>query len=432
MELSTPSAWARWLVLFVVILVAGALTFASGKFWLAEHWDHSSNPQNWARAAKLEPGNGAYWYHLGRFRQLDFAQADLQQAIEYYRRALAIDPRSADYWMDLGSSYEMAGDLAAARQSFLRARSVYPISAEVAWRYGNFLSRQGELDEAFAEIRRAVAGDPRLVTLAVSRCWRTSRDIERILQQALPAESDVYLSAVDLLASEHEADAALVVWQRLMALRSSFALKRAFPLLDELTVQRRIEEARRVWQQALESAGLTGHGFPGESLVWDGGFEGEFSNGGFGWRQQDVAGADFDFDSETRHSGARALRVTFDGTANLDFYHLFQFVPVEPRTRYHFTTWLRPQGISTDSGIRFAIFDSPNAAALHLLTSDLVGTEDWVLLEADFTTGPETRLVEIALRRLPSRKFDNQIRGTVWVDDVSLNRVSQEAAPRSP
>jgi hypothetical protein len=29
-------------------------------------------------------------------------------------------------------------------------------------------------------------------------------------------------------------------------------------------------------------------------------------------------------------------------------------------------------------------------------------------------------LLIIALRRVPSWKFDNKLRGTVWVDDVSL------------
>jgi hypothetical protein len=40
--------------------------------------------------------------------------------------------------------------------------------------------------------------------------------------------------------------------------------------------------------------------------------------------------------------------------------------------------------------------------------------------EADFTTGPQTHLIHILLRRVPSVRFDNKISGTVWVDDVAL------------
>jgi hypothetical protein len=42
------------------------------------------------------------------------------------------------------------------------------------------------------------------------------------------------------------------------------------------------------------------------------------------------------------------------------------------------------------------------------------------LVESDFVTSPETRVVRITLRRVPSWKFDNKLGGTVWVDDVSL------------
>lgn len=149
--------------------------------------------------------------------------------------------------------------------------------------------------------------------------------------------------------------------------------------------------------------------------------------GGFGWRQHRIAGATFDFDTTTYQSGARSLQIRFDGTANRDFQHLVQYVPVRPRNRYRFTAFLRTEGISTDSGIRFRIFDPKRRAALDILTPGLVGSEPWVLQEAEIATGSETRLLAIALRRLPSRKFDNKLRGTAWLDDVSLTAVSTPA-----
>ena len=54
--------------------------------------------------------------------------------------------------------------------------------------------------------------------------------------------------------------------------------------------------------------------YAGNSLVYDGGFERDISGGGFGWRQSDVAGADFDFDTDEKHSGSRSARLIFDGT----------------------------------------------------------------------------------------------------------------------
>ncbi len=428
---SAYPAW-RWLFLIATMLIAVAVGVASAKNWLAERWADSAQPENWLRAANLEPGNADYWYRLGRYRQLDFEHMDPQLAISYYRRALAIDPRAAAFWMDLAGAYEMAEDPARAREAFETAKDVYPISGEVAWRYGNFLLRQGQLSEAFAEIRRAVTGDPKLATLAISRCWRSSRDIERILDQVLPRQPPVYLAAIDYLVAEHEADAALMVWKRLLDLQPSFELRRAFPLLDELIERERVADAKRVWQQALGVAGWTQPELLPGSLVWDGGFEGPIANGGFGWQEKEIAGAVFEFDTKTRHAGARSLRITFDGTANLDFDNLFQYVPVEPGRRYRFGAYLRIEELSTDSGIRISISDPRRLGDLSLLTPNLVGTQPWALDEADFTAGPRTRLIRVGLRRLPSSKLDNKLRGTVWVDEVSLVPISPGAARPSP
>ena len=431
MEIGSPSPTRRWLFLVATLLVALPLALLSTKTWLVESWARSSRPEDWLRAAQWEPRNADYWYRLGRYHQLDFEHMDLALAISYYRRALTINPRSADSWMDLAGAYEMAGDPAQAHAAFEKAKSVYPFSAEVAWRYGNFLLRLEQFPEAFAEIRRALTTDPKHAPLAISRCWYSTRDIGRILDEALPAATQVYLPALDFLVTEQQQDAALAVWNRLLALQPSFRLPTAFLFIDLLIQRDRVDDAKRVWQQALAVAGWTQPELVSGSLVWDGGFEGEIANGGFGWRQQEVAGAAFGFDTETRHAGARSFRVTFDGTANLDFLNLWQLVPVEPNRRYRFAAYVHTEEITTDSGVRLRIMDPRHQLDLNILTPNLVSTQPWALEEVDFTTGPQTRLIEIALRRLPSQKFDNKIRGTVWVDEVSVIPIPQEAARRS-
>ncbi len=432
MVTSLTSPYARWLFLLVVLLVAGTLAFAAGKLWLADHWSQSSDSKDWPRATRLEPGNADYWYRLGRFRHWDFQGADLPQAISHYQRAIQINPRSASYWMDLAAAYEMAGDSNQAQQAFQKALSAYPISAEVAWNYGNFLLRQEQFPEGFAQIHRALTVDPRLLYPAVLVAWQATGDVERILAEVVPPQSRSYFEALDCFLSLRELDPALAVWHRVVALKRSFPIQRAFPLLEQLIQQSRVPDAQHVWQQALSVAGWKTSGPANPSLVWDGGFESELLNGGFGWRELPITGADVDFDTGTDHSGARSLRVTFDGTANLDFQHLVQFVPVEPRSRYRFSAFLRTEGISTDSGIRFLIRNVYPPTEAFVLTPDLVGTQPWSLQEAEFTTGPETRLVLIAVRRVPSRKLDNKLQGTVWVDDVSLVPVREKSVRPSP
>ena len=432
MEIRLASPAGRWLFLISILLVAATLALLGARNGLAEHWAQSEQPEDWLRAAELEPGNADYWYRLGRYRQLDFEHADLPLAIFYYRRAVAIDPRSANNWMALADAYEMAGDVTPARQAFKSAKAAYPISSEVAWRYGNFLLRQNQLPEAFAEIRRAVATDSKLAGLALSRCLRATGDVQRVLIQVLPAQVDVYYEALGFLVNERDLDPALAVWGRLVKLRPPFEMHRALRLLDALIDAGRIDEAARVWRQALELAGWSTGASPGGSLVWDGGFERDALNGGFGWWQSPIAGASFEFDANVAHSGSRSLRITFDGSANLDFAHLRQLVPVKPGSRYHFSAYLRTDLISTNSGIYFWIYDPRHQGSLDVATSNLVGSHPWTLQELEFTTGPETRAVLIVLRRKPSEKFDNLIRGTVWVDDVSMVAIAPPGAQPSP
>ena len=429
METPILSPTRQWGLIGVTVLLAILLSYFSVRNAVAERRAGSSQSNAWLSAAELEPSNPDHWYRLGRFRQLDFEHSDVNLAIAYYQRAVALDPRAAYYWLDLAATYEMAGDAARARDAFEKAKAAYPISSEVAWRYGNFLLRQQQTSQAFAEIHRAVTVSPTLARLATSRAWRSNPDAQALLDQVLPPSVDVYLGALDTLVAEHEAVAALAVWDRLLALQPSFELRRAFPLIDELAAQGRTAEARRVWRQALAAAGWTVPPQPPGSLLFDGGFEIDFSDGGFGWRMRPLQGVEIEFDHVERHGGARSLQVSFDGSANLDFAHLYQRLPVEPRTRYRFGATLRTQGVSTDSGVRFLMYDPQHPTELNLMTRNVTGTQDWTLDEADFTTGPNTQMVEILLVRRPSQKLDNKIEGTVWLDDLTLTPLARRSAP---
>ena len=432
MKIPLQTARARWPFFLAIFLISGGFSFVAGKIWLAAHWGGSWDQSQLQRAASLEPSNADYWYRLGFLERWNFERGDPRRAVVFYRRATEANSYSDKSWMDLADAFEALGESDRAGEAFARAQSAHPISPEVAWRYGNFLLRRGDSPAAFAEIRRALATDPSLTVQAVAECSKTSGDLPRILTAIFPGRSDYYFMALGYFLSQHQTEAALVTWEQLLGLRQTFEMANAVPLIDRLINQERVEDAVRVWQQALRATSWPHDSAVGSSLVFNGGFEHPLLNGAFDWREDPVSGADFSFDSNVVHSGARSLQVSFDGNANLDFQNLRQFSPVEPSHRYHFAAFLRTEGISTDSGIRFAIYDAFHPEVVPMLTSDLVGTHSWSLVETDLLTGPDTHLLAISLRRLPSWKFDRNLRGTVWVDDVSLEPASGSArvAPR--
>jgi tetratricopeptide (TPR) repeat protein len=410
----------RRALMLVSVVVGAIISIQAARNFLADHELHSDRLDQMERGAALEPGNAAAWDRIGHRRQWDLANPDPVGALADYQRAVERNPLSAHYWTDLAGAYEDTGNLPLARDAFERAREVYPASAEVAWNYGNFLLRQGEYAEGFEQIQRAVSADSSLLPLAISRTWRSNRDVNLLLDKVIPANVDAYFQALDFFAANHQATPGLVVWQRLLALRKPFTLQRSFPFLEDLIHEDRAEDARRVWREALAAAGLPHEEPQGNSLVWNGDFGRDFTNGGLDWRWVGLPGVAIDFDAAPPAHGPRALRLEFGGGSNLELTEPSQFVPVEPSHNYHFHATVRTEGITTENGLRFILTDANHPNGTTLVTENLTGSHPWMNVEDNLTTRAETHFLLLRLYRYPSRLFENKLSGTVWVADISL------------
>src|SRR5437899_11625051 len=133
MEVSLSRPGVRWVFFGAVLAAAGALSYSGAKIALASHYAARETSEGLGRATQLEPINAQHWYFLGRYWQYNFDQPDLTLAVSNYQRALALDPRSANSWMDLADAHEELGEMMKAREAFQQAQEAYPISAEVAW-----------------------------------------------------------------------------------------------------------------------------------------------------------------------------------------------------------------------------------------------------------------------------------------------------------
>ena len=70
--------------------------------------------------------------------------------------------------------------------------------------------------------------------------------------------------------------------------------------------------------------------------------------------------------------------------------------------------------------MRFEIVDPKDPQHLDLLTPNETGTLPWTLEQIDFTTGAQTHLILVRLARKSSERLDNKLRGTAWIDDVTI------------
>lgn len=121
-------------------------------------------------------------------------------------------------------------------------------------------------------------------------------------------------------------------------------------------------------------------------------------------------------------TGTRSFRIHFTGKENVDYAHTLQQVFVTAGI-YRFTTFIRTQGITTDQGVAIHIFDFETPSRLNFKTDQFLGTTDWKRIEQTIRVPRETRLLAIQLVRQPTRKFDNLVSGTAWIDHVSLAKM---------
>jgi tetratricopeptide (TPR) repeat protein len=420
MVLRLSSAPARLTLVLVAFLLAAMLAYFSVRNALAAYDRGLQTRVGYERAARREPTNAENWFLVGRYWQYNLEESDAQRAINAYRTSLSLDPRAAVVWLDLATAYESQGDLPATREAYQQAKRVYPVSAEVCWRYGNFLLRQSELPAAFAEIRQAVSVDPKRAAEAFSRCWRVAPDIQAVLDHALPPSAPVYLDAIGELDADAAIDPALAVWDRLVSLHPQLPLEKVIPFTDSLIQAHRIDDALRVWDQAVALAGWAPTDPPG-SVVWDGGFETGVIGGGFAWTVAPRSpGVQVTIDSSEKHSGRHSLRLGFDGSRNVDFSDVCHVMQVQPGTVYRFSAWVLAQNLTTDQGIRLRLEWLENAHNASTETAEVHGTQPWTELHLGWTALAGIRQLRVCINRHPSGDFSSRIHGAAWIDDVAL------------
>jgi len=383
-----------------------------------------STPEGIQTAIRWDPRNPEYYDALATLMHFYADNPNPDNVIHLYENATRLSPFNAGYWADLGGAYEWAGRKNEALKAFERARELSPRSPEINWRLANFYVRAHRTEEGLRALHTVLLSNTIPQRQVFTLATNATSDRRKILDEMLPQRAPVLFDYLDYQIEIGRMDAADEVWARLLELNLAFDLPQAFPYLDGLIQHRETDRLVEAW------AALTIR-FPTEihaditrtNLITNGSFEFEPLNGGLDWRIAPTEGADASLDSLVTFDGVHSLRIEFDGTRNVDYGGVFQYVPVEPNAQYAFSAYMRVEGITTDMGPRMQIFDAYDMGKLLLSTENLVGSSEWSAEQLSFTTGADTRLLIVRVARPVSHKLDNRLSGTVWVDHVSLIRV---------
>jgi tetratricopeptide (TPR) repeat protein len=379
-----------------------------------------------ARLAILwNPQSARYRAALADKLQNSIVESDLAEAVRLSEEATRLEPQVAQYWVRLAAAYEAEGRTSDAVRAYRMAVQLFPLSPDINWQLGNFLLRQDDSVHALGAFRKVIAGSPAMRRATYQTAWGATEDSAQILEIMIPAQRDILADYLRYLLDAGRLDAARPVWWKLMSTGTP-PPGQALRYLDAVLARQRTEEAIAAWDALSARAPQLYAPYPHSlqesagNRVTNAGFEHEVLNGGLDWHILSVDGVDAHVIAGVAFEGARCLELVFAGTANLAYFHVFEFVPVEPGTTYLFTARVRAHEISSDQRPRFLLRDSQDERLLRVETAAVPATSDWTELRVEFRTGPATRVVDVRLFRPQSRKFDGRIGGTLWIDDVRL------------
>jgi len=431
MILHLSDSLTRGLVVVAALLIGLWLSFFGLRAAIARYGYEGATRESMELAVRLEPGNPEYWYRLGHYHEFNIEERDSALAQQCFRKAIALNPLYTNAWLDLATDYELEGRTAEAHEAYLQAKKSYPTSGNVSWRYGNFLLRQGNQPEAYAELRRAIEADPQLAAAAFSRAYRANPDIDELLEQVLPPKQSVYVNVIWEALSAKQLAVARTVWARLIKLHPHLEWRDVDRLVSDLLQAGEFTEARHTWDQGMSTMNLPPLLQPSGSLVWDPSFESGVNGNNFAWRFQPIVqGVTISLDKDQKFSGNQSLRLTFDGKHNPNLEAACTLALVQPGTTYRFSGWIKTQDITTEYGPYFRLRAIEPDKTPIVTTREIHGTNPWTHVEETWIAGPIVHRVQICVSRDPSDNPDVRISGTAWVDDVNL--VPQPAEHHKP
>lgn len=366
------------------------------------------------RAIALQPGNSDYHHRLGLTYL--FVEQDIDAATREYRAAVALNPHVAKYWLDLAEAYNTSGN-AQELEAIRRAVEAEPTRPAIAWEAANLYLVQGNTAEALRLLRIVLNSDPHAYGLrAIDTSWRATHDARLIMREVLPPSPTMYATLLQLLIEQDRPEDAATVWAGLAGLGQRFDPVIVFPYFDYEIKNQRADSAEKVWEYVARMAGVEA-GDRGGNLVFNSGFDRDLLNGGFDWRFSRATHVQADLDTTDLHGGNRSLMLVFDGEPWSEA-GVYQFISVVPNASYRFSAFEKAYELLTPSGPRFRITDAYTGATLFE-SSDVLGSTVWSEVSGDFITGPDTRILKLAIVRNPSFQ---RISGKFWVDDVKITK----------
>jgi len=421
------SSSGRPIQIVLVVVMLGAGWNVIHQLAAREVSGSSSEPGPLEEAIGWEPREPDYHFRLGLLYRDEPSHRDLAVARYSLEKAVDLNPYNWEYWLELARSYEVFGSAKEAEEAYLKAISLNPRSGSYRWQLANFYLRQQQLEKSFPHFRAALEFGPayREQSMALLQAvGETPEEIARIW----PDDKSSRLFLLKFLAGDEETpaddstrDLVKREWKDLLRSSQPPSLREGDFYISYL-LEREPEEARAQWILLMEANGLSDADFrSGPNLIWNGGFENPVLGRVLDWRLRSLKGYSIERAAGEGVFDSQGLRIDFEGSENLTYIGMQQQLVIAPQTRYEFSFRARSKELSTDQGVYVQI----TAGKTALITEQIRGTTLWTRYSGTFLAPTDTDRALIRLVRKRSRRIDNLISGTVWLDDFQLKRVPE-------
>lgn len=423
-RLPLTSAWAVATFVALVLLCAGVLMIAAVRIAGSQALAASMKGANLRRAMWLWPANPEVYYRLGMLGQNSTDARDSAETVAQLRRATELGPMWARYWGLLGWACESAGDTHCADEAMLRIRKLAPMDTEAVSLVANYYLVSDRPALALEQFRHLLRIDPSRDKDVFRICQSAGYPEPQLREQFIEAGADVALDYFSYLVQHGRMDSARALWTALVERAGkhqfTFTAVAVARLADTLLALGLGEDAQTVRLDMAKLKVFDELQVADGNLVFNGDFEHRPSNDGFDWRRSESPYPIVDFAAGSAYSGKGCLRANFTVGTNEEYLLAYQFLPLEPNSRYRLSAYVRSDSITSDSGPRLRISDPACPECLNAMSHTTVGTTPWHEISVDLSTGPKTRLGRLELFRPAGRFFPKDITGTFWLDHITL------------
>ena len=416
-SIKIDAAWKKAVLAVVALALIPAV-------WMVVRWSMAGSAVQRADSAELAvylttlaPDDPQAHSIAARYLEKSFDPDDIKKALHELETAAALSPENYVAWLDLGRARERSGDAGGAEAALRRALELAPNYSRVQWALGNAILRQGRIDEAFSEIRKAMAGDAAFATPAAAAAWQFFDGDVAQIRRALDGSDNFNAALAVILARENRFDEAMEIWATIPVAAKRTSLKEtASALLGRLIEARKLRLAARVSSDLTDGGGQTGQ-------ITNGGFESAVKPDGAGpFEWQIAAGLQPQIVLSTgqKHGGNNSLMLIFNSGDAKDFRSISQRVAVEPGRSYELELYYRSD-VKTSALFKWEVADTGEPEQLAA-TQAMTPTAEWTRVAVRFKVPELSDGVIIRLVREGCGQVCS-VTGSLWFDDLSIRAV---------